>query len=868
MSSPTTFVQGSEEPKAGRADLQAEAHCPVCKKYFKDPVTIECGHNCCLACIREFWKDLKDCFPCPVCHFNCPERSFRSNGPLGKMTKVVTPLPVKKTKKRKLEEEYSCEIRQKVPAISCEKDQQLPLPATSCEKDQQLPAISCEKDQQLQLRATSCEKDQQLQLPATSCEKDQQLQLPATSCEKDQQLQLPATSCEKDQQLLATSCEKDQQLQLPTTSCEKDQQLQPPATSCEKDQQLQLQATSCEKDQQLQLPATSCEKDQQLQLPATSCEKDQQTNSSSSRPLPVRRTKSSRPLPVRRTNSSSSRPLPVRRTNSSSSGPLPVRRTNSFRPLPVRRTNSSRPLPARRTNSFSSGPLPDQQLPATSCEKDQQLQLPTTSCEKDQQLPATSCEKDQQLPATSCEKDQQLQLPATSCEKDQQLQLPTTSCEKDQQLQLPTTSCEKDQELQLQATSCEKDQEFPATSCEKDQQLPATSCEDQQLQLPATSCEKDQQLPATSCEEDHEVPCPPRSLVPSPPGDSAWPPEKAALGPGEHIECCLKLWREKVEPEERTLASQRRRLLELKKRAERRREELAREYQQHRLCLRAERENALERLQTEEAAEAAKLQGNLARFSDHIASLKCLWRKVKRKYVRPELELLTGLRDCYERPDSFRCPDVLAFTLQEYRYRLPPQCSGLDRIIRRFQVDVRLDPGTAYCKLAVSEDRKAVQYGGRQRVPYSSKRFQRYPIILGSEGYSSGRQYWEVDVECKNEWVVGVCKEPFPRSRPRSSTSTFQQYSVQDGLWAVGLNYWENYFALGREKISLLPSVAPNRVGIFLDSEMHEVSFYNLRDKSLLYSFSDCASGALWPYFYVGYHLTPLKICTVEEPEP
>lgn len=323
-----------------------------------------------------------------------------------------------------------------------------------------------------------------------------------------------------------------------------------------------------------------------------------------------------------------------------------------------------------------------------------------------------------------------------------------------------------------------------------------------------------------------------------------------------------------MEPEERTLASQRRRLLELKKWAERRREELAREYQQHRLCLRAERENALERLQTEEAAEAAKLQGNLARFSDHIASLKCLWRKVKRKYVRPELELLTGLRDCYERPDSFRCPDVLAFTLKEYGYRLPPQCSGLDRIIRRFQVDVRLDPGTAYCKLAVSEDRKAVQYGGRQRVPYSSKRFHRYPIILGSEGYGSGRQYWEVDVECKNEWVVGVCKEPFPRSRPRSSTSTFQQYSVQDGLWAVGLNYWENYFALGREKISLLPSVAPNRVGIFLDSEMHEVSFYNLRDKSLLYSFSDCASGALWPYFYVGYHLTPLKICTVEEPEP
>ncbi|XP_052608704.1 tripartite motif-containing protein 60-like [Peromyscus californicus insignis] len=515
MSSPTTFVQGSEEPEAGRADLQAKAHCPVCKKYFKDPVTIKCGHNFCLTCIREFWKDLKDRFPCPVCHFNCPERSFQSNEQLTKKTKVAKPLPVKKTKKRKLEEKFSCETRQK---------------------------------------------------------------------------------------------------------------------------------------------------------------------------------------------------------------------------------------------------LPDQEVPATSWEKDQEV--------------------------------------------------------------------------------------------------------------PATSCEKDQEVPATSWEKDQEVPCPQRSLVPSHTGDSVWPIEKAALSPREYIECYVKLWREKVEPEEKTLASQRRRLLELKKWAERRGEELALEYQQYRSFLRGERENMREQLQNEETAEMAKLQENLAKFSDHIASLKCLWRKVKSKYVRPELELLTGLKDCYERPDSFRCPDILSFTLKEYGFRFPPQCSGLDRIIKRFQVDVLLDPGTAYCKLTVSEDRKAVQYGGRQRLPYSSKRFRRYPIVLGSEGYSSGRQYWEVDVECKNEWVVGVCKESFPRKRPRGSNSTFQQYSVQDGLWGVGLNYWENYFALGREKISLLPSVAPNRVGIFLDSEMHEVSFYNLRDKSLLYSFSDCASGALWPYFYVGYHFTPLKICTVEEPEP
>ncbi|XP_036065335.1 E3 ubiquitin-protein ligase TRIM7-like [Onychomys torridus] len=795
MSSPTTFVRGSEEPEAERADLQAEAHCPVCKKYFKDPVTIECGHNFCLTCIRELWKDLKDRFPCPVCHFNCPERSFQRNEQLGKMTQGATPLPERKSKKRKLEEECSCETRQKLPAISCQEDQQLPAP--SCQEDQQLPATSCQEDQQLQPLATSCEEDQQLL--ATSCQEHQQLQPLATSCQEHQQLQP-----------LATSCQEDQQLQLPATSCQEDQQLQLPATSCQEDQQLQLLAISCQEDQQLQLPATSCQEDQQLQLLAISWEEDQQ--------------------------------------------------------LPATCHQEDQQLPATSCQE-------DQQLPATSRQEDQQH--PATSRQEDQQHPATSCQEDQQLPATSCQEDQQLQLPATSRQEDQQL--PATSCQEDQQL--PATSCQEDQ--QLPATSCQEDQQLPATSCQEDQQLPATSCqEDQQLQLPATSCQEDQQLPATSCQEDQqlpatscqedqEVPRPPCSLSSSHTRHCVWPIEDAARCPREYIEWYVKLWREKVEPAEKILATQRRRSLELKKWAERRREELTLEYHQYRSFLHSERQNMLEQLQNEESAERAKLQENLAKFSDHIDSLKCLWRKVKSKYVRPELELLTGLKDCYERPDSLKCPGILSFELKEYGYRFPPQCAGLDRIIKRFHVNVLLDPKTAHYKLKVSEDKKTVQYGGgKQRLPYSTQRFRQYPVVLGSEGYSSGRQYWEVDVACKYDWMLGVCKEPFPRSRPRNSNNTLQQYSVQDGLWGVGLNSWENYFALGHEKISLLPNVAPSRVGIFLDSEMHEVSFYNLCDKSLLYSFSDCASGALWPYFYVGCHFIPLKICTVKEPEP
>ncbi|KAL6092854.1 hypothetical protein STEG23_028609, partial [Scotinomys teguina] len=131
MTSPTTFAQGSEELEVGRANLQAEAQCPICKKYFKDPVTIECGHNFCLACISEFWKDVKDSFSCPVCHINCPGRHLRSNDQLGKVTEVATPLPVRKSKRARLEGERPCETNQQRPAITCEKDQEVSRPQGS-----------------------------------------------------------------------------------------------------------------------------------------------------------------------------------------------------------------------------------------------------------------------------------------------------------------------------------------------------------------------------------------------------------------------------------------------------------------------------------------------------------------------------------------------------------------------------------------------------------------------------------------------------------------------------------------------------------------------------------------------------------------
>lgn len=365
---------------------------------------------------------------------------------------------------------------------------------------------------------------------------------------------------------------------------------------------------------------------------------------------------------------------------------------------------------------------------------------------------------------------------------------------------------------------------------------------------------------ALSCGQDQEV------CSPSPTSHFILPMEVATLCHRKQIEYYVKLWREKVESVEKVLATHRKRSLELKKRADHRREELTSEYQQYWLFLREQRESILEELENEELTGLSKMQANIKEFSDHIASLKHLLAEVRNNCVKSQLDLLASVKDSYRRYRALKRPAFFSLRPTEYGYQFPPQYSGLDRIITRFHVDVLLDPETANYKLNISRDKKIARYEITPRVPRSHRRFCGLPIVLGSEGYSSGRQYWEVDVEKKHEWLLGICQEPFPRRRVRSDSRN-RPFSVHKRFRGVGLCNGKTYLALGHKLIRLLPKVNPNRVGIFLDSEIHEVSFYNLCDKSLLYRSSDCPRGALWPYFYTGNDGRPLKICTPKDLE-
>ncbi|CAL8358710.1 unnamed protein product [Boreogadus saida] len=77
---------------------------------------------------------------------------------------------------------------------------------------------------------------------------------------------------------------------------------------------------------------------------------------------------------------------------------------------------------------------------------------------------------------------------------------------------------------------------------------------------------------------------------------------------------------------------------------------------------------------------------------------------------------------------------------------------------------VILDPNTASNRVVISKDLTGARHmTRRQEHPDNPERFLEYSNFLGSEGFTSGRHSWEVEVGDHPHWLIGVAKETVDR---------------------------------------------------------------------------------------------------------
>ncbi|XP_069822176.1 E3 ubiquitin/ISG15 ligase TRIM25-like [Dendropsophus ebraccatus] len=152
---------------------------------------------------------------------------------------------------------------------------------------------------------------------------------------------------------------------------------------------------------------------------------------------------------------------------------------------------------------------------------------------------------------------------------------------------------------------------------------------------------------------------------------------------------------------------------------------------------------------------------------------------------------------------------------------------GLGDIYGEGPADILLDENTAGNNLLISDDLKTATWTNvSQNYPDTEERFAKYQV-MSSQGFSSGRHYWDVEISRSGLWRVGMCYPSIDRWGGHS------YIGHNNKSWSLCRDQENNFQYLvihNGEEIQLPDQISSNRVRVCLDYEAGRLSFYELGD--------------------------------------
>ncbi|XP_004685277.1 PREDICTED: tripartite motif-containing protein 60-like [Condylura cristata] len=350
-------------------------------------------------------------------------------------------------------------------------------------------------------------------------------------------------------------------------------------------------------------------------------------------------------------------------------------------------------------------------------------------------------------------------------------------------------------------------------------------------------CEKHSQGLTLLCEEDLELLCPRCRVCSDHQGHLLMPLGPAAARHRQKLKSFLELLKCQVEVAQAQCEMQISKSIELKWKMENHKEELGPEFKELLVFLKREQVAIDARMLAEEMVVGQRVTENKSQLLSHLSTLEDLLLEIPEKCLQADLDLLASVKTLHSRCEDLQPPGVFSCELQKESCPLPPHYLGLHNIIRTFQADLTLDPKKAHPGLLVSRDRKSVTM---RAVPPELLRGAQgllsYPRVQSGEGFEAGRHFWQVEVRGPGVWSLGVCNDSVCTKGLRSISLSPGSWQFQPSLWALGPETPEQIV----------------RIGVFLDYELGELSFFDLNNRSFLYSFTDIFTGKLTPCFSFG----------------
>ncbi|XP_037633120.1 nuclear factor 7, brain-like [Sebastes umbrosus] len=280
--------------------------------------------------------------------------------------------------------------------------------------------------------------------------------------------------------------------------------------------------------------------------------------------------------------------------------------------------------------------------------------------------------------------------------------------------------------------------------------------------------------------------------------------------------------------------------------------------------LKEEEESRLAALREEEEQKGKTISREMKMIQEHISSLSDSISAVEEDLQKHNVPFLSSYKATQTRARvqcSLSDPQLVSGALIDVAKHL----GNLSfRVWEKMKDKVHfspviLDPNTANRWLYLSDDLTSVRRGDtNQQPPDNPERNTRYPTVLGSEGFSSGKHSWEVEVGDHPEWNVGLAKESADRKGKADASPKY-------GFWSLfhrSGKYTNDLCEIVRVKKSL------QRIRVQLDYDRGEVSFYEPEDMTHISTLRDTFTEKLFPYFGIGpagdVKTADIKICQTE----
>ncbi|XP_041855181.1 nuclear factor 7, brain-like [Melanotaenia boesemani] len=374
-----------------------------------------------------------------------------------------------------------------------------------------------------------------------------------------------------------------------------------------------------------------------------------------------------------------------------------------------------------------------------------------------------------------------------------------------------------------------------------------------------TVCTKHPEESQWFCEDEHRAVCPvcEFSLHQH---HKVVPIEQAVSGLKEQLKCDLKYLQDKRNTYKQVEETYNDVIQHSKKQLLSTEKQIRAEFNKLQQFLKEEEESRLAALREEEEQKRKTISREMKKIQDHISSLSDSICAVEEDLQKDNVPFLSSYKATQSRSRtqcSLSDPQLVSGALIDVAKHL----GNLSfRVWEKMKEKVHfspviLDPNTASPCLYLSDDLTSVRRGDTKQLPDNPERNTKYTHVFGSEGFSSGKHSWEVEVGDLPGWLVGLVKESVDRKGECPSSPEY-------GIWCLwhGDGKYTNGVC---ETVTVKKSL--QRIRVQLDYDRGEVSFYNPEDMTHIYTHRDTFTEKLFPYFTVGSageaKTSDIKIC-------